>query len=292
VQPGARGGPGRAGPGRWYGAPVESATTTPLPVDGVHGEVTGAGPPVVLTHDGLLHAESWDAQVGALAAAGYRVAHWDRRGYGRSPRPTAPFSSVDDLAAVVRAVSGGPATLVGCSYGGYLSAQCALDHPDLVAALVLVGPVISGLPLSEHFQNRGGRDMPPFDAPVAEQIAYWSGSDPWFVAPANTAARQRLHELLTANPHNLRLAVELERRPEAPALPRLAEISVPTLIVAGEQDIPDVHAHCGAIQAGIPGARRVVLAGSGHVPQLEVPEAFNRLVLDFLAGVHGGQPAT
>jgi 3-oxoadipate enol-lactonase len=254
-----------------------------LAVDGIHGEVAGSGPPVVLTHDGLLHSESWDAQFGVLAA-GHRVARWDRRGYGRSPRPTAPFSSVEDLAAVVRSVSDEPATLVGCSFGGLVTVQCALDHPRLVAALVLVGPVISGLPLSGHFATRGGRPRPSPDAPVAEQIAYWSGTDPWFVAPANTAARQRLHALLSANPQNLRPPMELERRPERPALPRLGEIAVPTLIVAGEQDIPDVHAHCGAIEAAIPGARRVVLPGSGHVPHLEVPAAFNRVVLEFLAG--------
>jgi 3-oxoadipate enol-lactonase len=59
---------------------------------------------VVLSHDGLLHSESWDAQFGAIAA-GHGVARWDRRGYGRSPRPAAPFSNVEDLAAVVRALS-------------------------------------------------------------------------------------------------------------------------------------------------------------------------------------------
>lgn len=87
----------------------------------------------------------------------------------------------------------------------------------------------------------GGRGWPAFGAPVADGIAYWSERDPWFIAPANTAARQRLRALLTANPHNLRLALELERRPEEPALPRLGEIKVPTLIVVGVQDIPDVH---------------------------------------------------
>ncbi|HZN17940.1 MAG TPA: alpha/beta hydrolase [Micromonosporaceae bacterium] len=261
-------------------------------VDGLYCEVAGSGPPVVLAHDGLLHSESWDAQVAAFAAAGYRVARWDRRGYGRSPRPTVPFSSVEDLATVVRAVSDAPATLVGCSYGGFLSVHCALDHPELVAALVLVGPVISGLPLSEHFDTRGGRGIPAFDAPVAEQIAYWSGTDPWFVAPASTAARQRLHELLHANPHNLRLPLELERRPQLSVLPRLGEVAVPTLVIAGEHDIPDVHAHCGAIEAAVPGARRVVLPGSGHLPQLEVPDAFNRVVLGFLAEVYGRVPAT
>lgn len=251
-------------------------------IDGLHVETAGSGAPVVLTHDGLLHSESWDAQFDVLAAK-HRVARWDRRGYGRSPRPSAPFSSVEDLASLVRAVSDEPAALVGCSYGGLLSLYCAVEYPDLVSALVLVGSLVSGLPLSEHFHNRGGRGMPDFEAPVDEQTAYWAHDDPWFVAPANTGARQRLYDLLTANPQNLRLPLELERRPDWPVLPRLGTIGVPTLIVVGEQDIADVHAHSGAIEAAIPGARRVVIAGSGHVPHLETPDAFNAVVLPFLA---------
>jgi pimeloyl-ACP methyl ester carboxylesterase len=262
----------------------------PLAVDRIHGEVAGSGPPVVLTHDGMLHSESWDAQFGAFARD-HRVARWDRRGYGRSPRPTAPFSSIDDLATVVRSVSDSPATLVGCSFGGFITIECALENPNLVAALVLVGAVVGGLPFTEHFGTRGGYGIPAPDAPVAEQIAYWSEIDPWYIAPANTGARQRMRDLVTANPHNLRPPLELERQPVRPALAHLGEITVPTLIVVGEHDIADVHAASGAIAAAIPGATRVVLPGAGHLPQLEVPDAFNQVVLDFLAGVREGQPA-
>jgi 3-oxoadipate enol-lactonase len=259
--------------------------TTYLTVNGVHCDLTGSGPPVVLTHDGLLHSESWDAQVGEFATR-FRVGRWDRRGYGRTARPAEPYSSAADLAAVVRAASDDPAVLVGGSFGAYVSVQCALDHPELVAALVLVGPVITGLPLSEHFLTRGGR-LPGPDTPDEAQIAYWSEVDPWYTAPSSSTARARVRELLIAYPQNLRPPMRLERLAEQPAaLPRLGAIAIPTLIVTGEWDVPDVHAHSGAIQAGIPGARRVVLAGSGHLPNLEVPDAFNETVLDFLAEVH------
>lgn len=256
-----------------------------LALDGIHCEVAGSGPPVVFSHDGLLHSESWDAQFDAFAD-GYRVARWDRRGYGRSPRPTEPFSASEDLAAVVRAMADAPATLVGCSFGGYHSIRCALDHPALVAGLVLVGAVIAGLPFSEHFETRGGRDRPAPEAPDADRIAYYSERDPWLIAPANSAARSRLRTLLTANPQNLHPPFELQRPwPPPPDLPRLGEIAVPTLVVTGEYDIPDVHAHAGAIAAGVPGARRVVLPGAGHLPHLEVPAAFNRLLREFLTEV-------
>ena len=62
----------------------------------------------------------------------------------------------------------------------------------------------------------------------------------------------------------------------------LSEIKVPTLIIAGESDIPDVHAHIGVIQASIAGSKRIVLTHSGHLAYFEVPYVFNQAVLDFL----------
>ncbi len=155
-------------------------------------------------------------------------------------------------------------------------------HGQVVAGEDLVGPIVSGLGYSEHFLTRGGRRPPALDAPLAQQLEYWTSTDPWIVAAGNDTARQRLRALLAANPHNLRPAAGLERRPESSALARLGQVSVPTLVLVGEADIPDVHAHCGAIEAGIGGASRVVLPGSGHLPHLEVPDAFNRVVLEFL----------
>jgi 3-oxoadipate enol-lactonase len=91
-----------------------------------------------------------------------------------------------------------------------------------------------------------------------------------------------MRALLTANPNNLRSKEHLEQAFESPALARLGQIAVPALIVAGEHDIADVHAHCGAIEAAIPAARRLILSGSGHLPHFEVPGEFNTAVLGFL----------
>lgn len=245
-------------------------------------ETAGAGPNVILLHDGIVHRETWDDQF-ALLAKQFHVVRYDRRGYGRSDVPTAPFSNVEDLEAVHAALLGKQkAAIVGCSAGGGVAIDFTLAHPELVEKLMLVGAVVAGLPGTEHFRDRGGHYRPEIRDDITKSIAYWSTEDPYFIAPASTAAKQRVKALLTANPQNLRVPWQFLRGPRVPALGRLGEIKVPTLIVIGAEDIPDVHAHGGAIQAGIAGSRRVVVRGAGHLVHMEQPEEFNRLALEFL----------
>jgi pimeloyl-ACP methyl ester carboxylesterase len=249
-------------------------------------ETAGQGEAVVLIHDGLVHRETWDDQFAVLARR-FRVVRYDRRGFGRSDVPSAPFSNVDDLDDVITTLALGKVALVGCSAGGGLAIDYTLQHPERVTRLVLVGAVVSGLPASEHFKDRGGHRPADLYKDVARDAAYWSTEDPYFVSASSPGARQRVKALLTANPQNLRVPYPLLRGPRVPALGRLGEIKAPTLLVIGAEDIPDVHAHAGAIQAGIPGARRVVIRSAGHLVHMERPEEFNRLVLEFL----GGPPA-
>src|SRR5258708_2374075 len=143
----------------------------------VFREEAGSGPPLILTHDGLLHRETWDAQIDDFARH-HPVVRWDRRGYGRSEQPQHAYSSVEALAQVVGWVPESPATLIGCSFGGLVSVHCALEYPELVAGLVLVGPIVSGLGLTEHFRTRGGHYRLEPDAALAEYAAYWSETDP------------------------------------------------------------------------------------------------------------------
>ena len=87
-------------------------------------------------------------------------------------------------------------------------------------------------------------------------------------------------EILLANPQDL-THPEMEL-PVKPALPRLGEIHIPTLLLLGDADIPDVHVHAGALEAGIPKARLEVINNAGHLMYLEKPIEFSRIVIEFL----------
>ncbi len=243
-----------------------------------------AGPVLVLIHDGLVHREVWDAQIAPFAAA-HRVVRYDRRGYGRSEPPASAYSNRADLLALLDHLGVERAVLVGSSSGGGLAVEFALAHPRRVTALVLAGAVVRGLGYSRHFQNRTQSHY----AEDVETRIELSADDRYTVAPGNTAARERLRELLRANPQNFDPVKYRFREKDdggaEPALRRLGEIAVPTLLVTAAEDIPDVHAHAGAFESGIAGALRVVIPDAGHLVYLEQPEAFNQAVLEFLSRV-------
>jgi 3-oxoadipate enol-lactonase len=241
-------------------------------------ERSGSGDAMILIHDGLVHHEVWDAQFEFFCGdhAGVR---YDRRGYGRSELPQIYYDNVEDLNQVFEQLGIDRAALMGMSAGGGLAIDFTLKYPEKVTSLVLVGAVVSGYGFTPHFYTRGGRLTAADYADEARLREYWLSEDPYEVAPENEAARARVQQLLIANPQNMAPAnYRLRKQPERPALGALGEISVPVLVVVGEHDIPDVHAHAGAIQAGIPGAERIIIQEAGHLVPLEQPDLFNEQV--------------
>ncbi|MEX2152842.1 MAG: alpha/beta fold hydrolase [Gemmatimonadaceae bacterium] len=102
----------------------------------------------------------------------------------------------------------------------------------------------------------------------------------WHSETDDLSAVLRRAGVTRANPYDVTHSDRILR--PKPALPRLREIRAPTLVLVGDADIPDVHAHAGAIEAGIPGARRIVIRGVGHLMYLEKPDEFARTVLGFI----------
>jgi pimeloyl-ACP methyl ester carboxylesterase len=239
-------------------------------------ETCGSGSAsIVLLHDGVVHSAGWD-EVWPILCRSFRVVRYDRRGYGRSPAAVAPYSATADLAAVMRAAGMDHAAIIGSSAGGGLAVDFTLQHPNAVDRLVLVGADVSGFAVSQHFIDRNtalGRLVVKGDIAGAAQ-------DRWLFAPEHDAARRRLVELLLANPQDL--VHPDPARPAPTARPMLSSIKIPTLILVGEDDIADVQGQAGALEALIPGSRRVVVPDAGHLMYMESPAVFADLVSGFV----------
>jgi len=234
---------------------------------------------VVLIHDGIAHSIVWDA-VWPSFCHKFHTVRYDRRGYGKSPAAATWYYETDDLASLLRHLKAPRAVLVGSSHGGRLSIDFTLCHPDMVEQLVLVGAVISGFPYSDHFLNRGMQNSKPFQQnDVKTGLANWA-NDKYLLAPGHQAAQKKLLDILTASPQDL--THDDCARPTQAALPHLREIHVPTLLLTGDADIPDVRAHAGVIEARIRNSRRVVVTDAGRLMYLEKPDEFTSLVVGFI----------
>jgi pimeloyl-ACP methyl ester carboxylesterase len=247
----------------------------------IHYEECGAGAAVVLLHDGLLHSVVWDGVWPRLCRQ-FHVLRYDRRGYGQSDPPKAAFSPVEDLAALLAHAKVQRASVVGCSSGSALAIDFAIHHPESVENLVLIGPVVHGLPSSSFFDERGRQNSAPLEKGDVKGAARNWSEDRFEIAAGHDAARRTVFDALARNPGNLKYTGEFELRFKVPGIARLSEIHVPTLILAGEHDIADVHAHSGAIQAGIRGSRREIVKNSGHLVPLEAPDDLSARISGFI----------
>lgn len=254
-------------------------------------EVRGQGPAVVLLHGGGFDRRLWDGQVDVLAVH-FTVVRYDARGFGQSGGSEgAPYAHHEDLAALLDRLRIERAALVGQSLGGRVAVDLALTRPDLVRALVLVGPGLSGWPWS-------AADFGPWlaDFRTAVQardtlgaVEAWLASGYMASAAARPELRGLLHRLARENARAW-MADDAERELAPPALGRLDALRVPTLLVLGSRDEPVIHRIADSLGVAMPCLRRAVLEGAGHAPNLEEPERFNEEVIGFLRSLEPCEP--
>jgi 3-oxoadipate enol-lactonase len=255
-----------------------------------------AGPtgdlPVVLVHAGVADRRMWEPLWEPLSSR-RDVVRVDLRGFGDSTaRPADLLSPRRDLLDLLTELGVGRAHVVGASYGAGVAVEVALDDPDRVASLLLVAPGGSLIPAmtdqlrSFAIAEDAALEAGDLDAAVEANLATWvdgPGQDP---ARVDAAVRALVGEMQ-------RRAFELvvdwddveEDEPEPPALERLGELAVPTLVLSGALDLDAIDHAAQQVLAGVSGARQVVWPGVAHLPSLERPADFLALLDDWLAEV-------
>lgn len=247
-------------------------------------EIAGSGHPLVLIHGSTLDTRMWDDQFETFAQH-YKVVRYDVRGFGKSALPTAEtYARTDDLKTLLDYLEIAHAFILGLSMGGGIAIDFALEYPKATDALIFVDSRLGGWqsdPEFAAFQNAVRLRAKEAGVQAARDV--WLYSPLFNPALENPDVAPRLVQIIAdysgwhwVHHHPLR---DLD----PPATQRLDTISVPTLIIIGERDIPDCLAIADRLQQRIPNARRVVMPGVGHMSNMEDPERFNAIILDFLA---------
>jgi 3-oxoadipate enol-lactonase len=245
-------------------------------------EIAGDGPWVVLSHSLASDLALWEPQMAALTAR-HKVLRFDTRGHGGSSAPEGPYDFnmlTGDVLGLMDALGVDKAHFVGISLGGMIGQHLALDAPERVEKLVLVstssgyGPEAQELWAARVEAVRLG-GMGPLVASTLER---------WFTRPYRAAHP----ELMALIGGQIRLTPATGYVGCGMAIltmhttQRLEEIRCPTLVIAGAEDAGTPPAMGRKIADNIPGARLELIESAAHLCNVERPETFNRLLLDFL----------
>jgi len=269
-------------------------TTGFLDVPGgqLYYEVAGTGHPLVLIHAGVADNRMWDEQFTAFADR-YRVIRYDTRGFGKTRTEGVEFSNRQDLYDLLRHLDVDKVYVIGLSRGGQIAVDFTLEHPEMVAAVIPDAAGVSGYEHQPGDSEQARQEATAFDRMDALwesgahdelqelELAMWVDGPGQPEGRAAPSVRERVREM-NAGAYN-RGEPEPQPQPlEPPAAGRLGEIAVPALVIVGDLDTMGTVAMADYMAREIPNARKVVFSGAAHMVNMEQPERFNQVVLEFL----------
>ena len=251
-------------------------------------DVHGEGPPVVLLHAGVADSRLWEPQLGSFPQS-HTVLRVDLPGFGNSPLETNPVSLRGAVRDTMEAEGIDRAALVGVSLGGNTALGLTLESPERVSAPVLVGAGLPDHDWSEEVRSffaaeEEALERGDVEAAVDANLRTWLAGPRRSLEDIDPAQRELVGEMQKQAFRQQKGHDDVRMlRLEPPASERLGDVSVPTLVLTGDDDVTDIHRIADRLAAGIPGAERATIAGAAHLPSLDRSEEFDRIVLDFLA---------
>jgi 3-oxoadipate enol-lactonase len=241
-----------------------------------------SAPAVTLSHSLATDLSMWDPQMEALTSK-YRVLRYDTRGHGGTDAPDGPYTLeqlAEDVRALLHTVGIERTHFVGLSMGGMIGQVLALSHSQMLRSLVLcdtssrVPPEMKPV-WAERIATTRAKGMEPHVETTIER---------WFTAPfreQQSAAVNPVRAMIRATSAEGYMGC-CSAIQSLDLTERLAQISLPTLIIVGEEDMGTPVAASQVIQEQIQDSQLEILKSAAHLSNMEQPEAFNQALLAFL----------
>lgn len=254
----------------------------------LHYREAGQGFPIVLIHGFTGNLRNWALQIPVLRQE-YRTVSLDLRGHGHSEKPTRPEDytlelMAEDVYALMGHLGIGECFLMGHSMGGMIAQHLVLSHPEPFRALVLVdtaAEVPDGLRVQERARLVEIAREQGMEAVFEEQLKINPMAQQLRDQPEMLELWRQQFLLTSREAYMYCTRAMANRRPLLDDLPSL---TLPTLIICGENDEPFLEPSR-RMHERIAGSELVIIPGAGHTPQMEKPAEFNRALIDFLARV-------
>jgi pimeloyl-ACP methyl ester carboxylesterase len=244
---------------------------------------------LILNHAAFLDSRMWDAQSEAFAER-YRVIRYDMRGFGKSDPVTGPRTRREDVYRLLAHLGVTRAHVLGCSMGGEIALDMALERPEMVASLIVVNSTPSGFELQgpppryvlEMIEAMQRGD----DERASElQLRIWVDGPhraPEQVEPSVRARAAEMNRIFVRNKTFPIADMQPHNPLNPPAAKRLDQVRCPTLVVTGALDDGEILRAGRMLVEEIANAKAVTIPNAAHVPNMEAPELFNQTVLNFL----------
>jgi pimeloyl-ACP methyl ester carboxylesterase len=251
-------------------------------------EMVGRGHPLVLVHGWGFNTKMWDDQFEAFAKR-FKVVRYDVRGFGKSALPTIgkEYSHAKDLKALLNQLGIEKTYLIGLSMGGNITLDFTLEYPEVTKALILADSILDGFgdwsKTRLDFVKSLYKEAKEKGVKAAKDIQL--GDILLKPALEKPDVALRLRQMVSDYSGWHFVNTDPLRPLDPPAIDRLQEIQVPTLIIVGERSLPEFHRIAGILNQKIQNSKRITLKGAGHVSCMETPKEFNQAVSNFLDNV-------
>ncbi|MCA9928750.1 MAG: alpha/beta hydrolase [Anaerolineales bacterium] len=250
-------------------------------------ETAGKGEALLFIHAGIGDSRMWNKQYDEFSKTHY-VIRCDLRGFGQSKMSSGVFAHHKDIAAILEYLEVEKAIVLGASFGGHVAIDFALTQPELVKKLILVSPALGRYefesPEMLQFFNKEEEKIKQGDWEAATELnlKMWVDGPQRSAEEVSQNVREQVREMqmnIFSQPE-VDVVEEIELAP--PAITRLGEIDIPTMVISGNLDVIEFQEISNLLADNIKNVKQIVMSGVAHLPSMEKPDEFNRIVRDFV----------